>query len=115
MMLSETDKIVTCSIYKCYCWQRRKIICISNSEFDSEAALQEQKKASKGLEILTPLNLYREEASSSWQREKNKKKPNYPLLTRATSKLLTPQFNNSNNYYDIFLWSGLTDQESLSK
>lgn len=80
-----------------------KIICINNSEFDSEAALQEQKKAFKVLEILTPhntcfLSSYREEAGSSQQREKK-----YLLLTRATSKLLTPRFDNSNNYYYMFL------------
>lgn len=55
-MLSETDKIVTRSIYNCYCWQRWKIICVSNSEYDSEAALKEKTQTFKGLEILTPHN-----------------------------------------------------------
>lgn len=39
MMLSEMDKTF---IYKCYCWQERKIICISNTDCDSEVAPKEK-------------------------------------------------------------------------
>lgn len=97
-------------LYKCYCWQSWKIICIRNSKYDSEVACKERKKKSfKELEILIPhthpfMSFYREKANSSQEGKKKNL-----LLARVARELLIPQFSSGNISLTLYFF----DQVSL--